>query len=93
MSDVIKFTPEELQSIAKLQSDYQQQIYTLGQLELEQIDLSQQLDQIKDQKNKLLESWKNIQQEENNLINNLSQKYGEGSLNVKDGTFRPLKVK
>lgn len=93
MSEVIKFTQEELQSIAKLQSDYQQHIYTLGQLELEQIDLTQQLDQIKEQKGKLLESWKNTQQEENKLLNSLSQKYGEGSLNLKDGTFKALSSK
>ena len=35
MSDVIKFTDEELQSIAKLQSDYQQSIFALGQIDLE----------------------------------------------------------
>ena len=40
MSEVIKFTEEELQSIAKLQSGYQQGIYALGQVDLEKIDLN-----------------------------------------------------
>jgi hypothetical protein len=47
MSDIVKFTDTEMQSIAKLQSDYQQSIYTLGQLELEKTDLEQQLQDLK----------------------------------------------
>ena len=39
MSDVIKFTDEEMVSIAKLQNDYQQSIYMLGQIDLEKTDL------------------------------------------------------
>ena len=39
MSDVIKFTEQEMQSIAKLQNDYQQHIFTLGQVDLEKTDL------------------------------------------------------
>ena len=42
MSDVIKFTDQEMQSIAKLQNDYQQHIFTLGQVDLEKTDLEQQ---------------------------------------------------
>lgn len=90
MSDTIKFTEQEMQSIAKLQSDYQQSIYALGQLDLEKTDLDQQLSQIKEQRDKVYENWKNIQNQENELLNSLSQKYGDGSLNLKDGTFKPI---
>lgn len=90
MSDTIKFTEQEMQSIAKLQSDYQQSIFALGQLDLEKTDLEQQLSQIKEQRDKVYENWKNIQNQENDLLNSLSQKYGDGSLNLKDGTFKPI---
>ena len=46
MSDVIKFTESEMQSIAKLQSDYQQNIYMLGQIDLEKTDLEQHLQEL-----------------------------------------------
>jgi predicted nuclease with TOPRIM domain len=90
MSDIVKFTDTEMQSIAKLQSDYQQSIYTLGQLELEKTDLEQQLQDLKNKRTEIFENWKKLQQEESDILNSLSQKYGDGSLNLKDGTFKPI---
>jgi hypothetical protein len=90
MSDIVKFTEEEIQSIAKLQSDYQQSIYTLGQLDLEKTDLQLQLDEITKKRTEIYDNWKKLQQQEVNILNSLSQKYGDGSLNLKDGTFRRI---
>jgi len=90
MSDIVKFTDTEMQSIAKLQSDYQQSIYTLGQLELEKTDLEQQLQDLKNKRTEIFDNWKKLQQEESNILNSLSQKYGDGSLNLKDGTFKAI---
>ncbi len=90
MSDVIKFTDEEMVSIAKLQNDYQQSIYMLGQIDLEKTDLEQQLKDLNTRRNEIFENWKKTQQDENNLLSSLSQKYGDGSLSLKDGTFKPI---
>ena len=90
MSDVIKFTEQEMQSIAKLQNDYQQHIFTLGQVDLEKTDLEQQIKELTLRRTEVFENWKKTQQEEDNLLNSLSQKYGDGSLNLKDGTFKPV---
>lgn len=90
MSEIIKFTEQEMQSIAKLQSDYQQYIYILGQIDLEKTDLEQQIQELQNKRNEVFENWKKVQKEESDLINSLSQKYGDGSLNIKDGTFKPL---
>ena len=90
MSDIVKFTDIELQAIAKLQTDYQQNIYMLGQIDLEKTDLEQQLQELQTKRTEIFENWKKTQQEESNLLNSLSQKYGDGSLNLKDGTFKPI---
>ena len=92
MSDVTKFTDEELQSIAKLQSDYQQSIFALGQIDLEKTNAEQQLKLLTEQREKIFENWKNLQKQESDLLNSLSVKYGEGTLNIKDGTFTPKKA-
>jgi hypothetical protein len=89
MSDTIKFTDQEMQSIVKLQNDYQQNIFALGQLDLEKTDLEHQLSQIKEQRDKIYDNWKNLQNLESQLLSSLSEKYGDGSLNIKDGTFKP----
>ena len=90
MSDVIKFTEQEMQAIAQLQNDYQQHIFSLGQIDLEKTDLEQQLQELQTKRTEIFENWKKTQQEESNLLNSLSQKYGDGSLNLKDGTFKPI---
>ena len=92
MSDVIKFTDEELQSIAKLQADYQQSIFALGQIDLEKTNAEQQLKLLTEQREKVFENWKNLQKQESDLLNSLSQKYGEGTLSLKDGTFTQKKA-
>lgn len=92
MSDVIKFTDEELQSIAKLQSDYQQSIFALGQIDLEKTNAEQQLKLLTEQREKVFENWKNLQKQESDILNSLSQKYGEGTLSLKDGTFTQKKA-
>ena len=56
MSDVIKFTDEEMVSIAKLQNDYQQSIYMLGQIDLEKTDLEQQLKDLNTRRNEIFEN-------------------------------------
>ncbi len=90
MSDVIKFTEQEMQAIAQLQNDYQQHIFSLGQIDLEKTDLEQQLQELLSKRTEIFNNWKKTQQDENNLLSTLSQKYGDGSLSLKDGTFKPL---
>lgn len=89
MSDVTKFTNEEMQEIATLQAKYQQKIFELGEIQLQEIDLDQSKTALIEKKNGLLEKWKEIQKEEESLLNKLASKYGNGSLNLKDGTFKP----
>ena len=90
MSDVIKFTDEEMQEIAGLQAKYQQKIFELGQIQLAKIDLEQSQKNINEKQTKTLEEWKEIQKEEESLLNKLAGKYGNGSLNLRDGTFKPV---
>tara|TARA_R110000868_G_scaffold8843_12_gene45122 strand:+ start:745 stop:1026 length:282 start_codon:yes stop_codon:yes gene_type:complete len=87
--NVIKFTDAEMQQIAQLQGKYQQKIFELGQLELAKIDLDQQQSDLFDARKKLLEAWTGVQKEENEILQQLSQRYGDGVLSLKDGTFKP----
>ena len=89
MSDVTKFTEEEMQEIAIVQSKYQQKIFELGQLQLEEIELEQNKTDLIDRRSAILVEWKDVQKLEESLLNNLATKYGDGSLNLKDGTFKP----
>lgn len=89
MSDTIKFTEHEMKDIATLQDSYQQNIFLLGQLQLDEINAQNAIDEIKKSREDVLKKWQALQVEEQNLINALAEKYGDGSLNLKDGTFKP----
>lgn len=89
MSEEKRFTDEELQQIAKLQSRYQSTIYQLGETQLRKKSTELELENLKEVENKLTEEYKSVQQEESNLLKSLTEKYGEGSLNIKTGTFTP----
>jgi len=80
MDNTIKFTEQEMVEIATLQDSYQEKIFALGQL---------QLDEIKNNRAEVLKKWQELQAVEQKLINTLAEKYGDGSLNLKDGTFKP----
>ena len=80
MDNTIKFTEQEMLEIATLQDSYQEKIFALGQL---------QLDEIKNNRTEVLKKWQELQAVEQKLINTLAEKYGDGSLNLKDGTFKP----
>lgn len=89
MSEEIKFTQEEMQEIADLQSNYQQKIFQLGQIRLDEISIEDAKKNLETRQEEVMTEWKEIQKTENELVNKLAGKYGNGSLNLKDGTFTP----
>lgn len=91
MSEPIKFSNEEIQSIVTLQEDYQSRIYELGQIKLQMIDLEREKNSLEDREKEIVKEWESFLKRENDLVNSLSQKYGDGKLNLKDGTFTPIK--
>ena len=91
MDNTIKFSDQEMQQITNLQDGYQQNIYLLGQLQLDEINAQNVLDDIKKNREDILKKWQALQSEEQALINALAEKYGDGSLNLKDGKFKPNK--
>jgi len=75
-----KLTTEELNSVRKLQEDYAAITNQLGSLELTKI-------QIEDRKQALLSSLKTTQEEERKISAELSEKYGDGQIDMDKGEF------
>lgn len=91
MSDSIKFEQSELDSLSKIQGKYQEKTYALGQLYLDKMSLDEKFKQLVEYENKIKEEFVSIQKEEEQWLNSITAKYGEGTLNIKDGTFTPTK--
>jgi hypothetical protein len=62
-----------------------------GQIQLETIELEDRLSLLKNEQNRLRTEYVSLQRTEQDLMDKLTNKYGEGSLNLKEGTFTPSK--
>ena len=80
--EVKKFTQEELDSLKNFQIRLEQVVSQLGRVHLSKIKLNEQEDLLKGE-------VKKIENEERELAQKLSDKYGKGSLDIETGTFTP----
>ena len=85
MSEEIKFTEEELKSLGDLQQSYQRITNSYGQIALAKHNLEEQEAAVKSE-------FENTRQQEQKLLNSITEKYGPGQLNPQTGVFTPAPV-
>ena len=78
-----KLTQQEIDSLNKLQQGNQQITFQFGQLSLEKLRLEEQERILKN-------SIENLKKEELKLAQELTNKYGKGSVNTETGEFTPV---
>lgn len=89
MKDPIKITPEETKSITDLQTEVQKSTVNFGSLYIEKIQVDSLIKVIAERESVLQEEWKKLQAKENELVQSFYKKYGNGSLDIKQGLFIP----
>ena len=80
MSEQIKLSQEELDSIKQLQNEQQSLVNQFGQLEY-------QMQLLELQKDQLVETIGKLQNEEKEIGTNLTEKYGNGTVDLESGMF------
>ena len=84
MPEEVKFTKDELTQVQNIQVSYQNIQNQFGQLKMAQIRLdNREID--------LENSLKSIQTEESKFLDEITKKYGQGTLNPETGVFTPNK--
>lgn len=91
MSDVVKLTEEELISVKSLREQVVNVISTVGQLKITSELLKEELSTMEVKLIEQTKLYKELLEQEKNLINGLLEKYGVGSLDVDTGVFTPEK--
>ena len=91
MADEIKFTDEELKSLQELSQSYQNIQASFGQLKVQKILNQQQADALEEAEVKMDSDYKDIQDNERKLVEELNEKYGPGQLDPETGVFTPAK--
>jgi len=80
---------EEIQEIKSLQEKYQGIALQLGQIALQRNQLNKELDNIESNEQKLLVTYDEARELEQEIIKKMTEKYGIGNLDVESGKFTP----
>ena len=86
----IKFSDEELTSLRELQEGYQEKQAQFGQLKVQKLLIQQQLDALESTEVQFESDYAGLQTKEQEIVKQLNEKYGPGSLDPTTGVFTPV---
>ena len=84
-----KLDKEHLEEIQSLQEAFAKNANIIGNIAIETYSVKQQLEQLDAEQAKYLEEFERLRQEESALIDKMRERYGEGQINIAQGTFTP----
>jgi diphthamide synthase (EF-2-diphthine--ammonia ligase) len=84
-----KITDEELKEINDLRSKISGTIAEVGQITLQTNLLRAEIQELENRSLESSKVFRSLLQEEQKLVNRLSEKYGVGSINFETGEFTP----
>ena len=90
MADEIKFSDEELKSLQDLSQSYQNIQNSFGQIRVQKLLAEQQADALEEAEVKMEADYKEMQDTERELVQQLNEKYGPGQLDPQTGVFTPV---
>jgi len=83
----IKLTEQELKQVQDLRTKYATVTAQLGQLKVEQIIATEQINRLNELELEFTKEYLSIQAEEEKLATDITTKYGEGEIDVETGIF------
>lgn len=85
----IKIKDVEFNEIKTLQSKFQTLHSKFGDIGIEKLQLDAAIAEFLEKEKKTKEEWTSLQKAEQELLDRIVKTYGEGNLNMADGTFTP----
>jgi len=83
--DIKKITPEELGNVQKVRSKYQEITVKLGQIQVQRMQITNQIEMLNKAEEDLRKEWGDTQGEEQTAISDLQEKYGKVNINLDSG--------
>ncbi len=87
-----KLEQEHLEKINTFREQYTELNSKIGAVATDEFIVSEQLKEIAKAKDEFFDELKNLKQNEEEFINELREKYGDGQINIQDGTFTSVPV-
>ena len=85
-----KLDQADLDSIMELRQKYAENTNAVGMVSIDEHVVKEQLKQIEMEKTRIFGQLESLRQEETTLMDSLKEKYGDGQINLEDGTFVPV---
>ena len=85
-----KLEQVDIDSIVELRQKYAENTNALGLITTDEYAINQQLEQLKSEKEKMFSSLNELRESEMKLMDSLKEKYGDGQINIEDGTFTSI---
>ena len=84
-----KLAKTDIESITNIQGQFTECTNTLGLLQIDEKTINNQLLMLKEKKNETFQKLDELRNQEQELFNSLQEKYGQGQINLEEGTFTP----
>jgi hypothetical protein len=84
-----KLDAEHLDAIQALRNDFAKNSTTLGNIAIELHVLNRQTELMTAEQNKHLDQFESLRKQESELLEKMRERYGEGQINIAEGTFTP----
>ena len=84
-----KLAKADIESITNIQGQFTEFTNTLGLLQIDEKTISNQLLMIEEKKNEIFLKFDELRNQEQELVQSLQEKYGQGQINLQEGTFTP----
>ena len=84
-----KLDKEHMDEIQTLRDAFAKNSQTLGNIFLEEYSLKQRFDMLDAERVKYIQQFSELQKQEQTLLEKMRDRYGDGEINIAQGTFTP----
>lgn len=89
MAKAKKLNAEDLAAIEELRTEFQDVYNQIGLLSIDEKSIQVQLEYIKSEQELKFNAFKDLRVKEEELMTKFREQYGDGQINLADGTFTP----
>ncbi len=84
-----KLDKEHVDEITQLRDSFAKNSQTLGNIYLEEYSLKRRFDLLEAERSKYIQQFSDLQKQEQELLEKMRERYGDGEINIAQGTFTP----
>jgi predicted transcriptional regulator len=84
-----KLDKEHLDALQNLRNSFATNANALGSISLEQIAINRRLEYLNSEQERFYTEFEALRKQEQELLDKMRERYGDGQINIADGTFTP----